>query len=113
MLIFVQALKTAAFPWDMVRMIVLWEHAAIWEFDMRALVVTPFKQGVRQVIKKNLVVTPLLSKPGTDLKDFGNFQPKSNVSVFAKVLEKIVTTQLYTHLEKCSILGDCQSGSSL
>ena len=47
---------------------------------------------------------------GGDKTDMGNYRPISVLSVFAKVIEKIVFSQVYEYLNKNSLLCSQQSG---
>ena len=58
---------------------------------------------------KQAVVTPLLKKPGLDLKDLKNFRPVSNLPFISKILEKVVLTQLQKHLSENDLLEISQS----
>lgn len=45
-----------------------------------------------------------------DIRDKNNFRPISLLSVFSKVIEKIVKDQLVNYINKNNILSDCQFG---
>jgi fructose-1,6-bisphosphatase/inositol monophosphatase family enzyme len=57
---------------------------------------------------KYAVVKPLFRK--CDKLNFLNYKPKSIVSSFSKVLEKVMYNQLQEHLNKYSILAEEQFG---
>ena len=59
---------------------------------------------------KHTVVKPLIKKPGLDPADLANFRPISKLSFMAKILEKIVCSQLMAFLDEHNILEVFQSG---
>ncbi len=59
---------------------------------------------------KLAVIKPLIKKTQLDLKDLVNYRPISNLSFLSKILEKVVSSQLYSFLEKNYICEDFQSG---
>ncbi|KAJ1107367.1 hypothetical protein NDU88_004758 [Pleurodeles waltl] len=59
---------------------------------------------------KHADIQALLKKPKADLNDLKNFRPISLLPFPAKVIEKIVNTQLTHYLEDNSILDPSQSG---
>ena len=58
---------------------------------------------------KQALVTLLLKKPGLDSNDMKNFRPVSKLPFIAKILEKVVLTQLRNHLSSNNLLEICQS----
>ena len=58
---------------------------------------------------KHAVVVPLLKKPSLDLDDLKNFRPVSNLSFVSKCLEKIVASQLKSHLKENNLAETFQS----
>ncbi len=46
------------------------------------------------------VIKPLIKKPQLDPKDLVNYRPISNLPFLSKILEKVVSSQLYSFLEK-------------
>ncbi len=64
------------------------------------------------VLKKNqmAVIKPLIKKTQLDPKDLVNYIPISNLHFLSKILEKVVSSQLYSFLEKNDICEDFQSG---
>ncbi len=56
------------------------------------------------------VIKPLIKKPQLDPKDLVNYRPISNLPFLSKILEKVVSSQLYSFLEKNYICEDFQSG---
>ncbi len=59
---------------------------------------------------KLAVIKPLIKKPQLDPKDLVNYRPISNLPFLSKILEKVVSSQLYSFLEKNDICEDFQSG---
>ncbi len=59
---------------------------------------------------KLAVIKPLIKKPQLDPKDVVNYRPISNLPFLSKILEKVVSSQLYSFLEKNDICEDFQSG---
>ncbi len=49
---------------------------------------------------KLAVIKPLIKKPQLDPKDLANYRPISNLPFLSKILEKVVSSQLYSFLEK-------------
>src|SRR4029434_8482172 len=60
---------------------------------------------------KTAAVSPILKKPGSDPNNFNNLRPISNLSFISKILEKIVASQLHSHLSQNSLYEQFQSGS--
>ncbi|KAL8610879.1 hypothetical protein ACOMHN_056734 [Nucella lapillus] len=65
--------------------------------------------GVFPDAHKTAIVTPLLKKPTLDVNDLKNFRPVSNLSFVSKVIEKIVLSQLSTHLSSNQLFNPYQS----
>ncbi len=49
---------------------------------------------------KLAVIKPLIKKTQLDPKDLANYRPISNLPFLSKILEKVVSSQLYSFLEK-------------
>ncbi len=60
---------------------------------------------------KLAVIKPLIKKTQLDPKDLVNYRLISNLHFLSKILEKVVSSQLYSFLEKNYICEDFQSGS--
>ncbi|KAK7105200.1 hypothetical protein V1264_016609 [Littorina saxatilis] len=58
---------------------------------------------------KPAIVRPLIKKPSLDKNSLKNFRPVSNLSFLSKITEKIVLSQLLTHLEQNHLLNTHQS----
>ena len=54
---------------------------------------------------RQALVTSLLKKQGLDQNILRNYRPVSNLPFLSKILEKIVLSQLQTHLKKKTILS--------
>ena len=59
---------------------------------------------------KLAVIKPLIKKPQLDPKELVNYTPVSNLPFLSKILEKVVSSQLYSFLKKNGICEDFQSG---
>ncbi len=59
---------------------------------------------------KLTVIKPLIKKPQLDPKDLVNYRPISNLPFLSKILEKVISSQLYSFLEKNYICEDFQPG---
>ena len=58
---------------------------------------------------KTSLLTPLLKKPNLDPNVLKNYRPIANLPFLGKVLERIVTTQLKSHLDRLGMLPTHQS----
>lgn len=58
---------------------------------------------------KKAVITPLLKKPGLDRNVLKNYRPVSNLSFVSKVIERVVTKQLTTHMNRNNLHEPLQS----
>ncbi len=59
---------------------------------------------------KLAVIKPLIKKTQHDPKELFNYRPISNLPFLSKILEKVVSSQLCSFLEKNAICEDFQSG---
>ncbi len=59
---------------------------------------------------KLAVIKPLIKKTQFDPKELINYRTISNLPFLSKILEKVVSSQLYSFLEKNDICEDLQSG---
>ncbi len=59
---------------------------------------------------KLAVIKPLIKKTQLDPKDLVNYRTITNLPFLSKILEKVVSSQLYSFLEKNDICEDFQSG---
>ncbi len=56
------------------------------------------------------VIKPLIKKTQLDPKALVNYRPISNLPFLSKILEKVVSSQLYSFLERNDICEDFKSG---
>uniref|UniRef100_A0A3Q3R0V1 Reverse transcriptase domain-containing protein n=1 Tax=Monopterus albus TaxID=43700 RepID=A0A3Q3R0V1_MONAL len=68
------------------------------------------RSGLVPTALKHAIVRPLLKKVNLDPADPANFHPISLLPFLAKVMEKVVLTQLQSHLEGLDIADKFQSG---
>lgn len=59
---------------------------------------------------KVAAITPVLKKPGCDISDLSNYRPISNLPFLAKVLERVVMSQLHSHWSLSKLIEPFQSG---
>ncbi|XP_074476551.1 uncharacterized protein LOC141758790 [Sebastes fasciatus] len=59
---------------------------------------------------KTAAVTPTLKKPGLDPSCLNHYRPISNLPFLSKTLERLVSTQLQSHLHSNNLLEPLQSG---
>ena len=55
------------------------------------------------------LVTPILKKRCLDHNDLNNYRPVSNLCFIAKILEKLVLSQVSSHLNSRNLYNACQS----
>ena len=58
---------------------------------------------------KSALVTPILKKKCLDHNDLNNYQPVSNLCFIAKILEKLVLSQVSSYLNSHNLYNTCQS----
>ena len=58
---------------------------------------------------KSVLVTPILKKKCLDHNDLNNYRPVSNLCFIAKILEKLVLSQLSSYLNSHNLYNACQS----
>ena len=54
-------------------------------------------------------VTPLLKKPSLDRNELSNFRPVSGLNFVSKLIEKIVASQIKSHMQNSGISNNFQS----
>ena len=54
-------------------------------------------------------VTPLLKKPSLDRNELSNFRPVSGLNFVSKLIEKIVASQIKSHMQNLGISNNFQS----
>ena len=74
------------------------------------IVNTCLNSGVVPAALKTAAVTPILKKPDSDPTSLINYRPISNLPFLAKVLERVVTSQLHTFLNHHDLYEPFQSG---
>ena len=58
---------------------------------------------------KSALVTPFLKKSCLDHNDLNNYRPVSNLCSIAKILEKLILSQVSSYLNKHNLYNTCQS----
>ncbi len=58
---------------------------------------------------KTAIVKPLLKKPTLNHNNLKNYHPVSNLPFMSKILEKVVLSQLVSHLNSNSLFSNVQS----
>ena len=58
---------------------------------------------------KSALVTPILNKRCLDHNDLNNYRPVSNLCFIAKILEKLVLSQVSSYLNSHNLCNTCQS----
>ena len=76
---------------------------------MTSIINDSLRSGVFPSIYKSDIVTPLLKKPSLDSNDLKNYRPVSNFSFMSKFLEKVVVSQLMSHLNRHNRFSSFQS----
>ena len=76
---------------------------------MTSIINDSLKSGDFPSIYKPAIVTPLLKKPSLDPNDLKNYRPVSNLSFMFKILEKVVASQLMSHLNRHTLFSSFQS----
>ena len=73
----------------------------------------PFKStlasGIFPQCFKSALVTPILKRRCLDHNDLNNYRPASNLCFIAKILEKLVLTQVSSYLNSNNLYNTCQS----
>ena len=54
-------------------------------------------------------IKPILKKNGLDINNLNNYSPISQLPVFYKLLERVVSQQIIKHIERHSLLHPNQS----
>lgn len=75
-----------------------------------AIIHSSLSTGTVLSLFKTAAVTPILKKPGLDPNNFNNLRPISHLPFISKILEKIVASQLHSHLTHNSLYEPFQSG---
>ena len=65
--------------------------------------------GIFQQCFKSALVTPILKKRCLDHNDLNNYRPVSNLCFIAKILQKLVLSQVSSYLNSHNLYNTCQS----
>jgi hypothetical protein len=68
-----------------------------------------FAEGVFPLSLKSAMVRPLLKKDNLDRELMKNYRPVSNLSFLSKVMESVILSQLWIHLDTCKAIPKFQS----
>jgi len=106
---YVTSLRGASAPgYDCVSAGLLKQHFNVLKQPLLHIVNTSMQTGEFPDVFKIAKVIPIYKS--NDVTSTSNYRPISLLSVFTKVLEKIVKDQLYYYLESNLILAGCQYG---
>ena len=67
------------------------------------------ESGIFPQCFKSALVTPILKKRCLDHNDLNNYRPVSNLCFIAKILEKLVLSQVSSYLNSHNLYNTCQS----
>ena len=70
---------------------------------------SPLASGIFPQCFKSALVTPILKKRCLDHNDLNNYRPVSNLCFIAKILEKLVLSQVSSYLNSHNLYNTCQS----
>jgi hypothetical protein len=79
---------------------------AEWEKKVGSMDLVRLSGGL---LVKHGFITPFLKKPTLDKEVLSNYRPVTNLLFVSKILERIVSKQLYIHLSIHDILSPAQS----
>src|SRR6218665_1515990 len=71
---------------------------------------TPLREGVLPSFQKRSIVTPIIKQPGLYPSVPSSYRPIANVTFISNIIEKLVASQLFDHLNMSNLLPPCQSG---
>ncbi len=74
-----------------------------------AIITSSLSLGYVPKTFKLAVIKPLIKKIQLDPKDLVNYRPNLNLPFLSKILEKVVSSQLYSFIDKNDICEDFQS----
>jgi hypothetical protein len=74
-----------------------------------ALVNMSMAEGCFPTSFKNAHVTPLLKKPSLSKDDLKNYRPVSNLSFISKVVERVISKRIQSHISSSKSANPCQS----
>ena len=58
---------------------------------------------------KSAIVLPLIKKPGLDPQVLKNYRPVSNLSFLSKLIEKVISSRILTHIADNNLINKFQS----
>ena len=70
---------------------------------------TSLASGIFSLCFKSVPVTPILKKRCLDHNDLNNYRPISNLCLIARILEKLVLSQVSSYLNAHNLYNTCQS----
>ena len=73
------------------------------------LFISSLASGIFPQCFKSALVTPILKKRCHDHNDLNNYRPVSNLCFIAKILEKLVLSQVSSYLNSHNLYNTCQS----
>ena len=77
--------------------------------DIYIYILRYIASGIFPQCFKSAVVTPILKKRCLNHNDLNNYQPVSNLCFIAKILEKLVLSQVFSYLNSHKLYNSCQS----
>ncbi len=103
-------LKPTSGGCDVVPLRLLKEMVDVVVPSITSIVNCSLHNGVVPTGLKQAVIQPLLKKPNLDPLELNNYRPISKLPCLAKILEKVVYSQLMSFLSRFEILDKFQSG---
>ena len=58
---------------------------------------------------KSVIVLPLIKKPGLDPQVLKNYRPVSNLSFLSKLIDKVISSRILTHIADNDLIDKFQS----
>jgi hypothetical protein len=83
------------------------KHLNTLMFSINIIVKKSLCEGMPQMFKTS-VIKPLYKKGSSDTNSLSSYRPVSNLPYLSKVVEKIVSTQIFEHLSKNELLDENQ-----
>ena len=68
-----------------------------------------FSSGDFPASCKSAIISPLIKKQGLDSEILTNYRPVANLSFISKIIEKVMATQIHSHLINNDIVDNFQS----
>ncbi len=85
------------------------EYSDILIGAITSIINMSLESGSVSEVYKEVLVRPLIKKPGSDENNMKNYRPVSNLPFMSKLLEKAVKVRLSTHLTDNNLLEKFQS----